>query len=258
MRGVVRIAFRNTRRQKKRAVLLGGAIAFGVMIITLLNAFTSGAVGNIKNNFSYAVGGHIFISGKELTESRREVGRIGDDQVLRAALDEADPRIISIHRRSAAYGSLIFGSRTVMHQIQGVDFAQEAQFEKGLQVRPDRSTTSPIPSRSSCRRGRRSGSAWRRARLLLVRLQTVTGQENVGEFRVIAIIEDPAGFGLSSAYTSLSYLNSLIGLEPTEYQLFNCLPRRHERYRCGRRRDLPGARERGSAGRKAVRRAAVL
>lgn len=220
MRGVVRIAFRNTRRQTKRAVLLGGAIAFGVMIITLLNAFTSGAVGNIKNNFSYAVGGHVFISGKELTESRREVGRIRDDQALRAALDERDPRIISVHRRSATYGSLIFGSRTVMHQIQGVDFAQEAQFQKGLQVRAGSvdDLTDPqsliLPARAAERLGVEAGET------LLVRLQTVTGQENVGEFRVIAIIEDPAGLGLSSAYTSLSYLNSLIGLEPTEYQLF--------------------------------------
>ena len=48
MWGVVRIAFRNTRRQARRSVLLGGAIAFGVMIITLVNAFTQGAVGNVE------------------------------------------------------------------------------------------------------------------------------------------------------------------------------------------------------------------
>src|SRR5690606_16561378 len=56
---------------------------------------------------------------------------------------------------------------------------------------------------------------------LLVRLQSVTGQQNVGEFRVVAIIEDTGSFGLSSAYTSLAYLNSLIGLEPWEYQVFS-------------------------------------
>ena len=49
----------------------------------------------------------------------------------------------------------------------------------------------------------------------------MTGQQNVGEFRVVAIIEDTGSFGLSSAYTSLAYLNSLIGLEPWEYQVFS-------------------------------------
>lgn len=221
MWGVIRIAFRNTRRQAKRAVLLGGAIAFGVMIITLLNAFTSGAVGNIKNNFSYVVGGHIFVMGTELTESRREVDRIGDDHVLRAALDVNDPRIISVHRRSAAFGSLIFGSKTMSHQIEGVDFVQEENFRKGLQVRDGsvEDLTDPqlliLPAKAADRLGIQVGET------LLVRLTSVTGQQNVGEFRVAAIVEDTASFGLAAAYTSLDYLNSLIGLEPGEYQLFN-------------------------------------
>ena len=34
----LRIAFRNLSRQKKRSFLLGGAIAFGIMIITLVNS----------------------------------------------------------------------------------------------------------------------------------------------------------------------------------------------------------------------------
>lgn len=221
MRAVLRIAFRNTLRQKRRAFLLGGAIAFGVMIITLLNAFTTGAVGNIKRNLSYAAGGHIYITGTELTESRREVGRIRNDQALRAAVDESDPRILSVHRRSSAFGSLIFRSRTIMHQIQGVDFAEESEFTKGLQVRAGSvdDLTDPklliLPARAAERLGVQVGET------LLVRLQTVTGQENVGEFRVVAVVEDAAGFGLSSAYASLSYLNSLIGLGPSEYQMFN-------------------------------------
>lgn len=204
MWGVVRIAFRNTRRQARRSVLLGGAIAFGVMIITLVNAFTQGAVGNVRSNFSYAAGGHIFVTGTELTESRREVGRIGDDRPLRAAVDPSDPRIASVHRRSAAYGSLIFGARTVSQQIEGVDFAAEEHFRRGLQVREGsvEDLSDPqlliLPAKAADRLGIRVGES------LLVRLQSVTGQQNVGEFRVVAIIKDTGSFGLSSAYTSLA------------------------------------------------------
>lgn len=219
MLGVIRIAFRNTRRQLRRAVLLGGAIAFGVMVITLLNAFTSGAVANIKNNLAYVAGGHVYVIGTELTESGREVTRIGDDQALQAAVDEADPRIVSVHRRSEVYGSLIFRSKSVMYQIEGVDFAREAQFAKGLAVRSGSvdDLSDPraliLPARAAERLGIEAGES------LLVRLQTVTGQDNVGEFRVAAIIEDVLGFGLTAAYANLAYLNSLIGLGPSEYQM---------------------------------------
>lgn len=224
---VIRIAMRNTRRQGRRAVLLGGAIAFGVMIITLLNAFTQGAVGNIKGNLAYVVGGHIFITGTELVDNRLEVDRIGDDAVLRAAVAAVDDRIVSVHRRSATYATLIFGSKSVMYSVEGVDFAAETEFAKGLQVREgtdvfDESTDPQalvLPASVAERLGVIVGET------VLVRLQTVTGQQNVGEFVVAAITEEMEGFGLSAAYTSLAYLNSLLGLGPTEYQMFNVVVR---------------------------------
>lgn len=48
----MKVAFRNISRQKKRSFLLAGAIAFGMMVITLMNALTGGAVINIRDNFS--------------------------------------------------------------------------------------------------------------------------------------------------------------------------------------------------------------
>lgn len=223
MRNVIRIALRNTRRQGRRAVLLGAAIAFGVMIITLLNAFTSGAIANIKGNLAYAVGGHVFITGAELVDDRREVARIGDDRVLRAALEQVEAPVQSIHRRSMAFATLIFGSKTTVQTIEGVNFAEETEFSKGLQVREGATvfdgSTDPrsliLPASSAERLGVQVGET------VLVRLQTVTGQQNVGEFRVAAVIEELLGSGVSGAYTSLDYLNSLIGLAPGEYQMFN-------------------------------------
>src|SRR5690606_13799236 len=132
---VVRIALRNTRREGRRGVLLGGAIAFSVMVITLLNAFTAGAVSNIKNNLAYVVGGHVFITGTELVDGRREVDRIGDDARLQAALAAVEDRVVSVHRRSTAVATFIFGSKAVTYALEGVDFAAEPDFAKGLAVR---------------------------------------------------------------------------------------------------------------------------
>jgi putative ABC transport system permease protein len=77
-----RIAFRNLSRQKKRSFLLGGAIAFGILIITLVNSFTAGVVENVQENFSHFLAGHIFLTGYEKSDSGRLINVIRDDAVL--------------------------------------------------------------------------------------------------------------------------------------------------------------------------------
>jgi len=50
---------------------------------------------------------------------------------------------------------------------------------------------------------------------IVAQLQTITGQNNVGEFRVAAITVDSSFVGSMMTYVQLSYLNSLIGLGKT-------------------------------------------
>ena len=45
----MKVAFRNISRQKKRSFLLAGAIAFGMLVITLMNALTGGSLGTIRD-----------------------------------------------------------------------------------------------------------------------------------------------------------------------------------------------------------------
>jgi len=52
---------------------------------------------------------------------------------------------------------------------------------------------------------------------IVAQLQTITGQNNVGEFRVAAITVDSSFVGSMMTYVQLSYLNSLIGLGKNEY-----------------------------------------
>ena len=56
---------------------------------------------------------------------------------------------------------------------------------------------------------------------ILMRLDTVTGQRNVGEFVVVALIEDQERYGISAAYVNRGYLNTLVGLGLEDYQALN-------------------------------------
>src|SRR5690554_6668042 len=121
----MKVAFRNISRQKKRSVLLAGAIAFGMLVITVMNGLTGGVVGNIRENFSHALGGHVFIVGQEWTDAGQRIMKIRPDELLDELLEANASEIEAFTQRSQAMPSLIFGSRQTMHLAYGVDFHEE-------------------------------------------------------------------------------------------------------------------------------------
>ncbi|MCK9525953.1 MAG: FtsX-like permease family protein [Limnochordia bacterium] len=218
----MKVAFRNVLRQKKRSFLLAGAIGFGMLVITLMNALTGGVVGNIRENFSHALGGHVFIMGREWTDAGQMIMKIRPDERLDQLLEENAGQIEALTRRSQAMPTMIFGSRQTMQMLYGVDFSEENKLLDSLVVTEgsfddvsvdDASIILPQPI------GERLGVQV--GETLLIRLETLTGQQNVGEVKVVAFIEDQEELGLSAAYTSRAYLNALLGMELHEYQLLN-------------------------------------
>ena len=217
---ILKISARNVWRQKKRSFLLAGAIAFGMFVITIINGLTGGVVGNIRVNFAHALGGHVFISGTEYS-NQGIIYRAADDKELLAALDRYGDVVESVTRRSQTMASLIFGSRQAMQLVYGVDFEAEDKLLDSLVVTAGslQDVTSEqlaiIPRSVAERLGVEPGET------ILMRLDTVTGQRNVGEFVVIALIEDQERYGISAVYVKRAYLNSLLGLEAHDYQALN-------------------------------------
>ena len=95
----LRIAFRNLSRQKKRSFLLGGAIAFGVLIITLVNSFTAGLVENIQEILSVPGLDIAFIGPYDLSQSLGVTGQVDDPRVtqaMRAVVEECRKRNVAV------------------------------------------------------------------------------------------------------------------------------------------------------------------
>lgn len=130
----MKVAFRNISRQKKRSFLLAGAIAFGMLVITLMNALTGGVVGTIRDNFSHALGGHVFITGQEWTDAGQMIMKIRPDENLDRLLEENAAQIEAFTRRSQAMPTMIFGSKQTMQMLYGVDFAEEDKLLDSLVV----------------------------------------------------------------------------------------------------------------------------
>ena len=217
----IRIAFRNMARQRKRSILLGAAIAFGVLIVTLVNGFTAGLLGNVKENLSHLIGGHVFVLGSEVTDSGRLVSVIRDEGALSQAVAEAGIEPASLARRSNAFATLLFGPNDTMQRIEGVNWAEEPDTFESLGADIDfeewisAEDAIVLPTTTAKELDVRTGD------MVLAKMTTVTGQQNVGEFRVAAIVQGDSLFGFSSAFAHMSYLNSLLGISDGQYQIFS-------------------------------------
>ena len=225
MRSLLRIAFRNTGRQKKRTLLLAGAIAFGVVVVTLLNGFTGGASRNIERVLTDLIGGHVYVSGTELTDSRLIINVIrdweGGDSSLADVVAEVEGQIADLNRRSRTLGTLIFGSKQTNQFLDGVDWHGEASFFPSLSLTagslpgPDDRNALILPEAAAERLRVEVGDQ------VLVRVATVTGQQNVGELVLAATIEDSGIAAFSSAFVRLDYMGELIGTGAGEFQVLN-------------------------------------
>ncbi|HAE21290.1 MAG TPA: hypothetical protein DCG47_03070 [Spirochaetaceae bacterium] len=217
MKTTANIAFRNLSRQKKRSFLLGGAIAFGVMIVTLINGFAGAFSANVSENFSHLLAGHVFISGAE-KNGDKELSVIRDDAALSAAVRQAGIAPKYLTRRSEFSGTLIFEGKKIRTNVAGVELATEDYLRERLVLKEgswDNAAdpralilSEKIAERLNVEVGDR----------LLVQMQTVNGQNNVGEFRLAGISYDAGIFGQLLSYAGLEYVNELLGLKSGEYQ----------------------------------------
>ena len=215
----LRIAFRNLSRQKKRSFLLGGAIAFGVLIITLVNSFTAGFVENVQENFSYFLSGHIFLSGYEKSPTGRLISVIRDDSVLTEVIEENVSRKTRfLARRSSMSGVLIFEGESVRQQIVGVDWEEESYLKDRLMLmRGSIELVMADPRSLILNENMADKLDVQIGDSLLVQLQTVSGQQNVGEFVLSAVTMDTGVFSTVSAYAHRSHVNRLRNIESDEY-----------------------------------------
>jgi len=215
-----RIAIRNSTRQKKRSILLGGAVAFGFLVITLVNGFTAGIVSTTKDNLSDLFGGHIYITGSVVSDLGSEISVIRDDGAERAIAALGD-RVKAVHYRSSTRGTLFFGTRERSQKIDGVDFADEAEFKSSIEITSgsladiDKPGSLILPEDTAKKLGAEIGDT------IIYKASTITGQQNVTELTLIATTSSGGFLPVESAYTGKATLNELIGIDASSFQRIN-------------------------------------
>jgi putative ABC transport system permease protein len=214
-----RIALRNLSRQKRRSFMLGGAIAFGILIITLITSLAAGFMVNVQENFASFLAGHIFVSGYEKSPSGRLMEVIRDDrELLDAVKNVSGIAGNAIARRSGLSGNLIFEGRSVMQSVTGVDWAYESKLAGRLVLRTGSMQAFLAAPNGLILNEKVAGRL--RAQVgetLLVQLRTTAGQQNVGEFLLAGTTVDTGILSTISAYAHRGHVNALIDIAPDDY-----------------------------------------
>jgi len=211
------MAIRNTIRQPRRTILLGGAIALGVIIICLASGFTSGMEAAVQDNVTLLSAGHILVNGVTASESGRAQNRIIDasfEQKVRNLLPEA----LGISRTAQSQATVVFGSREQQLRVRGVDWDSDKLFSRSLilvegsweKAGADRAII--LGAQSARRFGLGLGDS------VFVKLSTVSGQQNVTEYALGAIYDDGAAGGMTTAFVPLSNLLADLNMKEGQYQ----------------------------------------
>jgi putative ABC transport system permease protein len=111
---------------------------------------------------------------------------IQDSFAAEEAIKAISDRVASVQYRSKTTGTLYFGNKEQTQKLEGVDFAAEQSFRTNIDISKgsladiDKPGSLILPEATAKKLGVEIGET------LLYRASTVTGQQNIGEFTLIA------------------------------------------------------------------------
>ena len=217
---IASIAMRNLSRHLTATILLGGVIGFGVLIISMMQGFTGAIMGNVSANLANLSAGHLYVTGSEKLPSGKEFSIIRDEAPLMAALQASGLKPKYVSRRAEFQATLIFESASTIQAVSGVDFSQENYLTErlslvdgsfaGLNDEKAIIISQKMADKLKVKAGYR----------ILVQLKTYSGQQNMGDFTVAAIVRDAGILSLASmsAYANITYVNKLLNMPAGSYQ----------------------------------------
>ncbi|MBN1649327.1 MAG: ABC transporter permease [Spirochaetales bacterium] len=214
----MKIAFKNLSRQKKRTIFLAGAIAFGIISVTLLDSMTGSLTTNIAQNFADIDAGHIFIQGKEKAENDKYIEVIKDDAALMDAISAANIDYRFITKRSYARATLYFEGKSVNQTIFGADWEKDAFFTERIMLKGGtfedlKKTPKGIIISDKIAELLNADIGDK----IIVKLQTAQGQMNSGDLYVVGISIDPGIMGQIATFANIENTNKLLNIAPDEY-----------------------------------------
>ena len=210
---ISKISFRNLTRQKRRNILLGFGIGFGMSILVIANSFSNGLMDVLINDLISRVAGHIQITGNEKGKS---VFR--DRKVIEDILEKHKDIIISADESVGTYTKIVGNGKSLNAPIIGVKnsegfFGGYLQIVSG-EVSDFDKDTYDYPVVISPDKARRLNV--KTGDTLKARFNTISGQVQAVNLQVIAIATTNSSFMDFVLYMDVNKMRKLLGYNSWE------------------------------------------
>ena len=212
---ILKIAFRNLNRQKRRSMLLVIAIVFAFLIVTLIDGLSAGARKSLEYQIAKIIGGHVYVTGAEKAADKTEDDKA--NEYLPPESVELVHRIIKEEKidalyttvRAQRYGTLIFAGNQLTAQIAGCKFDEEEAlrnsfaFKEGGWENVNIENALFIPQKTAEALNVALND------VILYETTTLSGQATVAEFQIAGIYQDQSQFDQIQFYANFDYLNKI-------------------------------------------------
>ena len=212
---ILKIAFRNLNRQKRRSMLLVIAIVFAFLIVTLIDGLSAGARKSLEYQIAKIIGGHVYVTGAEKAADKTEDDKA--NEYLPPESVELVHRIIKEEKidalyttvRAQRYGTLIFAGNQLTAKIAGCKFDEEEAlrnsfaFKEGGWENVNIENALFIPQKTAEALNVALND------VILYETTTLSGQATVAEFQIAGIYQDQSQFDQIQFYANFDYLNKI-------------------------------------------------
>ncbi len=219
------LALKNLSRQKRRNAVLAIAIAFGFFVVTTVDGFISGMVGNLENQITQMVGGTVLIQGLERIPAGGENKKpsvaaiVRNADYIRNLVTENFKDYNSFSCYSMCGGQIIFEGKKSLVTMYGRDFTEESfldslPFSHGGPENFSMFNALIISEKTADAMNLQVGD------ILTFTCSTIYGQNTVEDFTVAGIIKSNNFLSSMQIYTDIKNLNRIIGIPEAGFSTF--------------------------------------
>jgi ABC-type lipoprotein release transport system permease subunit len=208
------LAFRNFIRQKRRNVLLGGAIAFGIMMLTVAFAFTEGLTDTILNRIVIYMSGHMSVSVVE--KGRMMSPIIRDREEMVAKITDSVEGVIHVEDAIGTFCRVIGNGKGDYTYMVGLNldqsFKDSFQLKEGSFDSFSRRDIQPVFISEE----KAKALKVKMGDVLNARFINVNGQNNTGTLTIVGILKSQSMWMDFATFTPKVQLKALLGYRPYE------------------------------------------
>ncbi|WP_024469728.1 ABC transporter permease [Treponema pedis] len=210
---ILKIAFRNLNRQKRRSILLVVAVSFGFFIVTFIDGFSQGAMKSLEYQLAKIIGGHVAIAGAQKSSDKNEDDSaeeyLDSYEFIEKVIAETGIKPMYVTRRSELDSTLIFEGKDFSQLILGCDFDKEKLLKDSISFKEGSWETMKAENAILISEQTAENFNIRFNDILLCETKTSSGKLTVAEFQVRGISLSTSITGQVSVYANKAYINKI-------------------------------------------------